>query len=333
MHGNDVDSVAALESCIGASSPMIDLKVIDHLDRECLRWLAASPLMFASLGRDGNVTATLAGGAAGFASGHHANLHLPLAAIDDPALIQVGDAFGSLFLIPGIGETLRINSRVAAIEAGTARVAVEEAYIHCAKALIRSDFWKATPADAPTDATDFVAASRFMALATLGAAGGADLSPKGDPAGAMARLDGATLRYADRPGNRRADSFRNILTQPRIAGALLVPGATRVAILHGVARLSADADERARFVVKEKTPVLVTTVDDVAIELRDSPALARASLWPAAPAPDIDPAKILVAHMKLNRDKGLQAKLAGAVLSVPGLMKKGLEKDYATNLY
>ena len=58
--------------------------------------------------------------------------------------------------------------------------------MHCAKALIRSDFWKAEPRDDAPAATDaFVAASRFMALATIDLAGGADLSPKGDPAGRL----------------------------------------------------------------------------------------------------------------------------------------------------
>lgn len=86
---------------------------------------------------------------------------------------------------------------------------------------------------APADLAAFVAASRFMALATVGAEGRADVSPKGDPAGCMAQLDGDRLWFADRPGNRRVDSFRNIVDQPQAALALLVPGATAVVIVRG----------------------------------------------------------------------------------------------------
>ena len=52
----------------------------------------------------------------------------------------------------------------------------------------------------------------------------------------MIRVAGGVAWFADRPGNRRADSFRNILKQPRIAIAALVPGFTQVALLSGEAR-------------------------------------------------------------------------------------------------
>ena len=48
----------------------------------------------------------------------------------------------------------------------------------------------------------------LMTLATIDAAGHADLSPKGDPAGSMAHIDGDRFWFADRPGNRRAYSLR-----------------------------------------------------------------------------------------------------------------------------
>src|SRR3546814_15012643 len=91
-----------------------------------------------------------------------------------------------------------------------------------------------------------------MALATIDAAGCADLSPKGDPAGAMAHIAGDQLWFADRPGNRRADSFRNIIAQPRIAAALLIPGSSHIAIIRGTAMLTDDANARASFEVQGK---------------------------------------------------------------------------------
>src|SRR3546814_6062550 len=153
-----------------------------------------------------------------------------------------------------------------------------EGYGHCAKALIRSDLVAAEPIVAvPEDAAAFVAASRFLALATVGANGAADLSPKGDPAGLLARLDGDSLWFADRPGNRRVDSFRNIIGQRRVALALLVPGSDQVAIVQGQAQITADEAARERFAVQGKTPLLAVRVDARAVELRHSPALARAA--------------------------------------------------------
>lgn len=336
MSGAEITTVAELEGVIGKTPPPMHLKVIDHLDAGALRWISASPLMFAGFGDGSSVGVTLAGSAPGFASGDAQELRVPLALLDDATPAQPGAAFGSLFLLPGIGETLRVNGRVAAVDADHVRIAVDECYGHCAKALIRSELWAALPVQAPDDPAGFIGASRFLALATIGAEGRADLSPKGDPAGCMAQLDGDVLWFADRPGNRRVDSFRNIVEQPNIAAALLIPGANRIAVVRGQARLTTDAVARERFTVKDKTPLLAIGVEIETFDLRDSPALARAGLWPVHTETDIDPAKLFVEHIKLNKAGGIGASLARATLSVPGvtsLLKKGLDKDYRDNLY
>ena len=330
-----IDSIAALEAVVGKPPPAIALKVIDHVDATARRWLAASPLMFAGIGDGGGIAITLAGGAPGFASGDAATLSVPLDRIDGPEIFRPGAGFGSLFLLPGIGETLRINGRVADTDGGIARIAVDECYVHCAKALIRSDFWKAEPIDdVPDTAEDFAAASRFMALATIDPDGRADMSPKGDPAGRLAHLNGGALCFPDRPDNRRTDSFRNIIAQPHIAAALLIPGSSHVAMLTGSATLTDDEAARAPFTVKDKQPLLAARVEDLQIAIAPSAALARAALWPAASAPgDISPANMFAEHMRLNKSKGLGARIASAVVSIPGLLQKGLDKDYENNLY
>ncbi len=249
-------------------------------------------------------------------------------------MAREGCGFGALSLVPTVGETLRINGRVTAVGDGAIEIGVEECYIHCAKALIRSDFWSAQPRAAPSDTGEFLAHSRFIALGTVDTEGRADLSPKGDPAGVMTRVANDAVWFADRPGNRRADSFRNILIQPRIAVAALIPGAPRVALLRGEARITKDERARASLSVQDKTPLLATRIDSPEILIVDSPALGRAQLWPAKPRNcAIDPAAILVGHVKLSKERGIQASILRSAVSVPGLMRKGLARDYKTNLY
>src|SRR5690348_10504478 len=57
----------------------------------------------------------------------------------------------------------------------------------------------------------WLAASPFCLLATAGADGTCDVSPKGDPPGFTYVIDDTTIAIPERPGNRRADGYRNIL--------------------------------------------------------------------------------------------------------------------------
>lgn len=335
--GDDtIVSAAGLEACIGKTPGAMNLKVVDHLDAGARKWLAASPLMFAAFASQDDIVIRLGGGVRDFVHVvSEGRLRIPTMMIDDLVSVHVGDGFGSLFLIPTIGETLRVNGRVAAIDGEAVEIAIEECYIHCAKALIRSEFWKAQPgADVPQDVTTFLGACRFIALATADAQQHADVSPKGDPAGRLLRCEDKAAVFADRPGNRRADSFRHILTRPRVRIVALIPGAHRVAYFSGDASLSTNDRVRESFTVQAKMPLLTARIGMDRIDIVDSPILARARLWPAAaPGEPIDPAAILVGHVKLSKERGIQASLVRSAVSVPGIMRKGLQHDYKTNLY
>ena len=62
----------------------------------------------------------------------------------------------------------------------------------------------------------FIARSPFVLIATSGASGRADVSPKGDPPGFVQVLDEHRLVIPDRPGNRRLDGMRNLLENPHV---------------------------------------------------------------------------------------------------------------------
>jgi predicted pyridoxine 5'-phosphate oxidase superfamily flavin-nucleotide-binding protein len=174
---------------------------------------------------------------------------------------------------------------------------------------------------------------RFVAIATADAGGHADMSPKGDPAGAMLHWDGAHASYAERPGNRRKDSLKNLLERPLLAAVALVPGTNLVATVQGRARLDDTEQARTRFEVHGKTPELVTRIEDARVTLRESAALARAQQWPVATTGHgIDPAAMLTAHIKQNKSGGIAAGLMRRVVS-RRLVGAGLAHDYKKRLY
>ncbi|MEO0379894.1 MAG: MSMEG_1061 family FMN-dependent PPOX-type flavoprotein [Pseudomonadota bacterium] len=80
----------------------------------------------------------------------------------------------------------------------------------------------------------------FVSIASCDAQGRMDVSPKGDPAGFIKVLDPKTLAIPDRIGNKRGDTFHNILQNPAIALMLLVPKRKEVVRINGTAELAMD---------------------------------------------------------------------------------------------
>jgi predicted pyridoxine 5'-phosphate oxidase superfamily flavin-nucleotide-binding protein len=311
------------------------MKIIDHIDETAAKWIAASPIVFVGLSGADGPSITVAGGPAGFAHVQDSGVvSIPLSLLDSPSsVMEAGQWAGTLFLVPGIGETLRVNGRVRAVNDSRMEIAVEECFVHCAKALIRSDFWNASVVEAPSDERQILDATRFIALATMDKDGRVDVSPKGDKAGLLLRAEGQEVTLAERPGNRLAFGYRNIIEQPRVAALAVVPGATRIQIVQGNARLSNSENLRKPFVVDRKMPVLATVIRDVGVAPLMSQALDRAGVWNALPpASGIDPAATLVAHVKLNKARGAQATMLRLAVN-RGVVAKGLESNYKTDLY
>lgn len=126
----------------------------------------------------------------------------------------------------------------------------------------------------------FLAASPFFLLATTGADGSVDVSPRGDPSGQVLVLeDGRAVAFADRPGNHRVDSFRNILARPQVGMLFLVPGQDHTLRINGRARIVADPPFAERFRVKGKVPTLAVIVEIDELFLHCAKALLRSTLW------------------------------------------------------
>ena len=102
---------------------------------------------------------------------------------------------------------------------------------------------------------NFIALSPFCLLGSSAADGRADVSPRGDPPGFVAVLDANTLLIPDRPGNRQADSLRNVIEQPQVGLLFLVPGMNETLRVSGKAEIVTDPALLAPLSVSGKRPI------------------------------------------------------------------------------
>jgi len=143
----------------------------------------------------------------------------------------------------------------------------------------------------------WLAASPFWLLATAGADGTCDVSPKGDPAGSVLVLDDRTLALAERPGNRRVDGFLNVLANPHVGLLFLVPGRGDTLRVNGRARPLRDAPWFDELVVREHRPRLALLVEVEQVFSHCSKAFLRSHLWePDSWAPDAVPSRPRIAR-------------------------------------
>jgi uncharacterized protein len=126
---------------------------------------------------------------------------------------------------------------------------------------------------------EWLAASPFCLGATAGADGSCDVSPKGDPPGFTVVLDDTTIAVPERKGNRRADGFRNVLSNPHVGLIYLVPGRTDTLRINGRARLVRAAPFFEQMIVKGHRPELALVVEIEQIFFHCAKAFMRSELW------------------------------------------------------
>jgi PPOX class probable FMN-dependent enzyme len=156
------ESADALRDYIGRPMDLAVAKAIDHLDKYCRAFIARSPfLCISTASGDGRGDVSPRGDGPGFVQvlDDH-TLFIPDRPgnnrLDTMTNIIANPNVGLLFLVPGFEDCLRVNGRAqvvrddgllaaAAVKGRTPligiRVAVDEAYLHCAKAIKRSKLW------------------------------------------------------------------------------------------------------------------------------------------------------------------------------------------------
>jgi PPOX class probable FMN-dependent enzyme len=152
---------AALRALYGEIHPRAAKKIIDRLDAHCLAFIAASPFMLIATSDGRGLDVSPRGDPAGSVVVED-DRHLLVAdrpgnnRIDNLLNIIADSRVSLLFIVPGIGETLRVNGRAEisndpellqsfAVNDKPPRtvliVSIEAVYFHCSKALVRSKLW------------------------------------------------------------------------------------------------------------------------------------------------------------------------------------------------
>ncbi|WP_332643175.1 pyridoxamine 5'-phosphate oxidase family protein [Aeromicrobium sp.] len=153
----------------------------------------------------------------------------------------------------------------------------------------------------------WLAASPFCLVASSDASGRCDVSPKGDPAGFGLVVDDTTLAIPERPGNKRADGFANILQNPYVGLIFFVPGRGDTLRVNGRAKLLADAPYADQMIVKGHKPVVILEVDVEQIFFHCSKAFLRSSLWkPETWAPEAVPSRAAIAKSLERPDDSME---------------------------
>jgi PPOX class probable FMN-dependent enzyme len=132
----------------------------------------------------------------------------------------------------------------------------------------------------------FIAASPFVIVATRGADGRLDVSPRGDPAGFVQVLDRKTLAIADRPGNHRLDTFENLLVHPEIGLIFLIPGNGDTLRVSGAGKIVRDRQLQNRLAVNGSAPELILIVSVEEAFMHCPKCILRSRLWMPENWPD-----------------------------------------------
>ncbi|WP_405625429.1 pyridoxamine 5'-phosphate oxidase family protein [Streptomyces sp. NBC_00016] len=126
---------------------------------------------------------------------------------------------------------------------------------------------------------DIVTRSPFCLLATSDAHGNCDVSPRGDAPGFTHVVDSGTIALPDRPGNRRGDSFHNILDNPHAGLLYLIPGGKEVLRVNGRARILTDAPFFDAMTLDGRRPELALVLEIDEVYLHCPASLRRSGVW------------------------------------------------------
>ncbi|MEK4058599.1 MULTISPECIES: pyridoxamine 5'-phosphate oxidase family protein [Paenibacillus] len=125
----------------------------------------------------------------------------------------------------------------------------------------------------------FISKSPLLIMATSDAEGLCDVSPRGDLPGFVLVLDDNHLVIPERPGNRRMDSLRNILSNPNAGLIFLIPGLEETLRVNGHAYIVRDEELLVRMESHGRTPLVGIVIEVEECYMHCAKSLKRSSLW------------------------------------------------------
>lgn len=158
-----ITSEEQLRETLGYPSEIVTRKTISYIDEHCRSFIEKSPFItIATSDLEGNMDVSPKGDPAGFVKIlDEKTLAIPdrpgNAKADTLSNIIKNPNIGLIFLIPGVRETLRINGEAKIVQdkwvleqlnvdgktpSFAIIVTVKEAFMHCAKCIIRSKLWQ-----------------------------------------------------------------------------------------------------------------------------------------------------------------------------------------------
>lgn len=149
---------------------------------------------------------------------------------------------------------------------------------------------------------DYLGRSPMAMLATSGADGRCDVSPRGGPPGFTKVLDARRIAFADLAGNRRIDSFHNILANPHVGLVFLIPGLKETLRINGRPYLTRDPEVLELTKLPGRDPDLAVGIEVETAFVHCAKAFIRSHLWDPATWPSELPsaARMLRDHKQLE---------------------------------
>ncbi|WP_071459697.1 pyridoxamine 5'-phosphate oxidase family protein [Bacillus massilinigeriensis] len=171
---------------------------------------------------------------------------------------------------------------------------------------------------------EFISHSPFLVIATADSSGRTDASPRGDKPGFVKVLDDHTIIIPERKGNKRMDTLRNILQNPRVGLIFFIPNLGETLRVNGTAIIFQDEGLSEDLAVNGKRPEVLIEIRVEEAFIHCAKAIIRSSLWisDSWPSPEELPsaANILADHVGM---KGVSQES----------IEKNLKTSYVERLY
>ena len=134
----------------------------------------------------------------------------------------------------------------------------------------------------------FISMSPFLLMATSGADGTCDVSPKGDAPGFVRVLDDGRLVIPERNGNKRFDNLKNVLANGHMGLLFLVPGCDYTLRVNGRAWITRDSELLESMAAQNVAPKLAVGVEVQEAFFHCVKSFRRSKLWNHATWPAAD---------------------------------------------